>query len=177
MLDTSACLSPQCPGVEFPVLPGFGERHLHPQLLQDPPHPPGPAPNPAPRLQVQPPRAGLLCPPASRSVPCRVNSHFTPSAASCVLGRGTSPSPPTTPWGSVHQLGLWRMGALGPPKTTQGFILVILGVGAGTCWHWWGLVSSRVASPWGGIALLPHRQGEGCCRGSSQHNSPVGAQP
>lgn len=139
MLDISACLSPQCPGVGFPVLPGFREQHLHPQLLQDPPHLPGPAPNPAPRLQVQPPRAGLLCPPASRSMPCQVNSHFTPSAASCVLGCGTSPSPPATPWGCVHQLGLWRMGALGPPKNHSG-----LRLGDTWCWgrHMLALVGS-----------------------------------
>lgn len=181
-LDISASLSPQCSAVGFPVLPGFGERHLHPQLLQDPPHPPGPAPTPAPRLQVQPPRAGLLCPPAPCSVSCQVNSHFAPPAASSVLGRGTPPSPPATPWGSVHQLGLWRMGALGPPKTTRGLGLVALGAGVGTCWRrwvWWpqGWHRPGVALPCCRIARA--RAVAQRCRecGSAQHAVPVGAQP
>lgn len=148
-LDASVSLSLQRRGVGVPVPPGFGD--LRPQVLQDPPHPPGPAAAPAPGLCVQPPGTGLLCPPASLSVSCRVNSRFTSATASFFPGRGTMPpAPPAAPRSATQG---WSYGGWGrwdtpkPPGTSAWWHLAL---GGGTCQHWWGLRGApRWASPWG----------------------------
>uniref|UniRef100_A0A8D0EHM2 Uroplakin 3B n=1 Tax=Strix occidentalis caurina TaxID=311401 RepID=A0A8D0EHM2_STROC len=158
-LDTSACLSLQRQSGGVPVPPGFGDQHLRPQILQDPPHPPSPAPDPAPRLWVQPPGAGLLCPPTSRSLSCQVNFHFTSATASSLSSHGRRPpaallSPqlgalftrPPLPALQGWSCGGWRHQApQKPPGTLAWWHLV---TGGGTCCHRWGLWGApRWASP------------------------------